>query len=120
MAVATVHEKDIANGIVSGNSARPVISIYDLRTCDLKHVFQEPDYNDNKEDGDGEDDGSQKTFGRRFTKIQFLWDNIFVAALVVGGHDESDCTLYYYSWRKSTVETYVRIDGPVSDVSREL
>lgn len=119
MAVATVDE-DIANGIVSGDSARPVISIYDLRTCDLKHVFQEPDYNDNNEDGDGEDDRSQKTFGRRFTKIQFLWDNIFVAALVVGGRDGSDCTLYYYSWRKSTVETYVRIDGPVSDVSCEF
>ncbi|XP_050063745.1 cilia- and flagella-associated protein 57-like isoform X2 [Aphis gossypii] len=117
LAVATVDEKDIADGIVSGDSAKPVISIYDLRTCEFKHVFQEPDYNDNNEDGDGEDDGSQKTFGRRFTKIQFLWDNIFVAALVVGGRNGSDCTLYYYSWRKSTVETYVRIDGPVSDMA---
>ncbi|CAH1732965.1 unnamed protein product [Aphis gossypii] len=117
LAVATVDEKDIADGIVSGDSARPAISIYDLRTCEFKHVFQEPDYNDNNEDGDGEDDGSQKTFGRRFTKIQFLWDNIFVAALVVGGRNGSDCTLYYYSWRKSTVETYVRIDGPVSDMA---
>ncbi|KAE9523980.1 hypothetical protein AGLY_015627 [Aphis glycines] len=117
LAVATVDEKDIADGIVSGDSARPVISIYDLRTCEFKHVFQEPDYNDNNEDGDGEDDRSQKTFGRKFTKIQFLWDNIFVAALVVGGRNGSDCTLYYYSWRKSTVETYVRIDGPVSDMA---
>lgn len=117
LAVATVDEKDAADGLVKGGSARPVVSIYDLRTLDLKHVFQEPYYNDGDEDAEDEDDGPQKTCRRRFSKIQFLWDNIFVAALVVGGYDGSDCTLYYYSWRNSTVETYVRIDGPVSDVS---
>ncbi|XP_025200516.1 LOW QUALITY PROTEIN: cilia- and flagella-associated protein 57-like [Melanaphis sacchari] len=117
LAVATIDEKESVDGIVSGTSARPVISIYDLRTLDLKHVFQEPDNNDNDEDGNAEDNGSKKTFRRRFTKIHFLWDNIFVAALVVGGHDGSDCTLYYYSWRNSTIETYVRINGPVSDMA---
>lgn len=117
LAVATVDEKDSVDGSAGGGGARPVVSIYDLRTLDLKHVFQEPDYSDGDEGGEDGDDGSQKTYQRRFSKIQFLWDNIFVAALVVSGHDGSDCTLYYYSWRNSTVETYVRIDGPVSDVS---
>ncbi|XP_060845459.1 cilia- and flagella-associated protein 57-like [Rhopalosiphum padi] len=117
LAVATTDEKDTVDETEGGGSARPVISIYDLHSLDLKHVFKEPDFNNSDEDGDGQDDGSQNTFQRRFTKIQFLWDNIFMAALVVGGHEGSDCTLYYYSWRNSTVKTYVRIDGPVSDVA---
>lgn len=121
LAVATVDEND-ENGQKS--NARPVVSIYDLHTLDLKHVFQEPDFDggedDNGEEGGGEDDGSIKSYRRRFDKIQFLYDNISVAALVVGGQDGLDCTLYYYSWRNSTVETFVRIGGPVADVSYEL
>lgn len=84
--------------------AKPIISIYDLKSLSLKHVFVEPDKN------------WQKWGLRRFTKIRFLYDNVYLAALVVGG-DGSDCAFYFYGWRNSTVETYIRVDGFVADVS---
>lgn len=81
----------------------PIISIYDLRTLSLKYVFAEP--------------GDVNNSRRRFVNVKFLYDNIFIAALVVGGDDASDCALYYYSWRNSKVDTRLQIDGPVVDVS---
>lgn len=95
----------------------PIISVYDLESTGLKYVFAEP--------GDGDrENGSvppqTATVGdrrRRFASVRFLYDNVFVAALAVdpGGYGG---TVYYYSWRNSIVETFVRVDdGHVADVS---
>lgn len=80
----------------------PIVSVYDLESADLKCVFAEPA------------DGDRR---RRFVSVRFLYDNVFAAALAVdpGGYGG---TVYYYSWRNSTVETCVRVDdGHVADVS---
>lgn len=52
---------------------------------------------------------------RRFSSVRFLYDNIFVAALIVGP-DGCDGAMYYYSWRNSKLDTCVRIAGHVADV----
>lgn len=86
---------------------KSTVSIYDLKTLELKYEFQEPD--DNK---------SQETDWqrRRFSIVRFLYDNMFIAALVAN-EDGSHCAMYYYSWRNSIVNTCLHVDGHVIDVS---
>jgi hypothetical protein len=111
LAVATVAENDGGGhdddkGKIE-DYAKPIVKIYDLESLSEKHVFVEPE-------------GEWQKFGqRRFTKIRFQNDNVHLAALVVGD-DGSDCGFYFYGWRNSKVETYIRIDGFVADVSSML
>lgn len=88
------------------DSIRPTVSFYDLTTLDLKYTFTEP-----------EDEYPENTVHRerrRFTNIQFLDDNAYVTVLAVSDYD---CILYYYNWKYSNVDTCVRVDNPVADVS---
>lgn len=86
---------------------KPTVSIYDLKTLGLKYEFQEPDNNTSQ---------NKDWRRRRFSIVRFLCNNMFVAALVIN-EDGSNSMMYYYSWRKSIVETYLHIDGHVIDVS---
>lgn len=105
LAVATIAEDD-DHVNKADNYAKPTITIYDLKSLSLKQVFVEPDE-------------EWKISGpRRFTKIRYLYDNVYMVALLV--IDGSECVLYFYSWRNSTVDMYVRVDGFVTDVSSLL
>lgn len=53
-----------------------------------------------------------------FIKIQFTWDNLYLAVLT----DKPDYVMYYYNWKLSKVESHVHVVhppttvGPVYDV----
>lgn len=112
----------------------PIINIYNLKTLNLVCTFVEPptittvllEGEDDGHEGTNEGDSSEDDFSestensisrrRRFTKLRFLYDNVSVAAIVVSASG-TDCVMYYYQWKTSTVDTFVCIDGPVSDVS---
>lgn len=86
---------------------KPTVSFYDLSTSVLKNAFTEP-----------EDEHPESNVGqpppRRFANVRFLEDDTFITALAVS---DSDCVLYYYNWRNFTMDTSVRVDSPVADVS---
>lgn len=122
MAVATIRGDDYATGGSDGDVDKPTISIYDVTSLDLKCVFVEPDSVDGDDNNEDDDDvGVSRTSkdrkpSRYFRRVRYLYDKMFVAALAMND-DGSDCSMYYYRWRNSTVDTRVRIDGHVADVS---
>lgn len=88
---------------------KPIVSVYDLETSDLKNVFVEP------ADGTGSGGRRRRRQRRRFVCVRFLFDNMF-AAVFVTNTDGRGGALYYYSWRNSIIDTCVRIDGHVNEV----
>lgn len=132
LAVATVID---ASDQETEYDDRPIVSFYDLKTLNLVCTLTESpdvtavlsesedvDHEDGNENASSEDDSSENTenlIGRRrhFVKLRFLYDNVSMAAFVIGAGG-TECVMYYYRWKTSTVDTYVRIDGSVYDVSR--
>jgi len=108
LAVATVRDVD-ETAAGQSNEDKPTISVYDMTSSDLKYVFVEPD-------GGGVSRAATKDPPRYFRHVQFLYDNMFMAALATN-HDGTGCSMYCYRWRNSTVDTCVRIDGHVAAVS---
>lgn len=107
LAVATVEDKEE----VPDSEYKPTIGIYDLMTLDLKVVFTEPDK------ACGRSEKTSKS-PRHVSRVRFLYNNIFVAALFVDS-EGFNCAMYYYDWKTSKVDTCVRIDdGHVADVSQ--
>lgn len=110
LAVATVHGDDEASSEDDAvEYERPTISVYDLTSLNLICVFVEPD--------DGVSRMIQEP-SRYFSHVQFLQsDDTFAVALAIN-HDGSGCSVYYYKWTDSTVDTCLRIDDHrVVDVS---
>lgn len=112
-------EKNDVDDDEDGAGAEPNVSVYDLQTLDLVCVFTEPVGEDPSDESEGAaEDRKWRRRRRRFISVQFLYDNISVAALVVDP-DGYGGAMYYYRWRNSTMDTCVRVDGHVADVSAE-